>query len=84
MGVDQSWVRSLGLRLLFFFLCPNPPCTPGDEYQEMFGLSSVSAFHCLQKGSGVTGFLGTPMVPIILTLTGAKPLVNYWLCCLYV
>lgn len=28
-------------------------------------LSFVSAFHCLQKGSGMTGFLGTAMMPII-------------------
>ena len=28
----------------WFFPGPNPPCTPGEEYQEMFGLSFVSVF----------------------------------------
>lgn len=68
----------------WFFDGPNSPCAPGEEHQETFGLSFVSVFCCVQKGSGVTGLLGTTMMPIILTLIGVKPLVSYWICYLYV
>lgn len=46
MRVDQSWVRSLGLRVLSFSWPKLGHYTPGEECQEMFGLSFVTAFHC--------------------------------------
>lgn len=63
---------------------PNPPCIPGEEYREMIESSFVSVFCHVQKGSGVTGLLGTTMMPIAFILIGAKPLVGYWICYLYV
>lgn len=50
--------------MLLFFMAQTL-LAPGEECQEMFGLSFVSVCHSLQKGSGVTEFLGTPMIPII-------------------
>jgi len=69
---------------VWFFGGPNPPCTPGAEYWEMWESPFVSVFCHVQKGSRVTGLLGTTMMPTVRILIGVKPLVGYWICYHYV
>lgn len=76
--------QALGTKGIWVFDGSNPPCTPGEEYWEMFESSFISVFCHVQKGSGMTGLLGTTMMPIIFILIGVKLLVSYWICYLYV